>query len=341
MNKTMDRTGKQMYVLIKWATDDDTTSIGVIRSSWLRGFNLKDFWRREGNKMYVVDWKRGDDHRIFEAEVLDVNEIKAALKEKQAQIAAKELFNDKRKRRYEEIQISPEKSNVEESKKMKLSSKELSKQTLFEKMKNLIDEHSCSSCKELEDKVSQLQNKVIELQIRVHDKDIECQSLKNKLKSPEENSRELTGLKAQIRRLSDVLTGKMDEISILHQSTDGSSSDNGKQVEVFEGSGVYCSSVAWARANFEVKPTLFVRKLVAALFDDDTLIRSSIKGGTHWASKDATPKPALDPIKILAITQATLKKFPDTMKALITQTISLKIAQLRQLAKKSGLNKPM
>ena len=72
-------------------------------------------------------------------------------------------------------------------------------------------------------------------------------------------------------------------------------------MEIFKGSGVKCDIGSWVRANRNKAPSQFVRLLLVGVFDQETLLQSSLKGGQSKLSKDAAPRKPLCDTKVQAI----------------------------------------
>ncbi|XP_077057411.1 uncharacterized protein LOC143715516 [Siphateles boraxobius] len=110
-------------------------------------------------------------------------------------------------------------------------------------------------------------------------------------------------------------------------SKDGPSSP--KKIEIHPGSGVYVpKNVLWS-ASHANSPTTMARMLLLGIFDIDTLLKSNLRGGK---SKNASPgesKEPLDRIKIDAIMNAVIQKFPGTTRGQLGVAINQKVTELR------------
>ena len=72
-------------------------------------------------------------------------------------------------------------------------------------------------------------------------------------------------------------------------------------MEILKDSGVKCKAFYWARAKRCTVPTQFVRLLMVGIFDHETLLESTLKGGSSKTAENATPRKALDERKVNAI----------------------------------------
>ncbi|XP_041107757.1 uncharacterized protein LOC121316718 isoform X3 [Polyodon spathula] len=100
-------------------------------------------------------------------------------------------------------------------------------------------------------------------------------------------------------------------------------------VEVYKGSNVYSEGMVWKAAIQANSATAMARTLLLGVFDMDTLLRSNLRGGKSKRANYADQKEGLDPLKLDAIYNATLKKFPNAKRGQIGVGINSKLSEIR------------
>ncbi|XP_055049587.2 uncharacterized protein [Misgurnus anguillicaudatus] len=102
-----------------------------------------------------------------------------------------------------------------------------------------------------------------------------------------------------------------------------------ESLEIYPDSGVCVpKNVLWS-ANHANTPTTMARMLLIGVFDIDTLLKSNLRGGTSKKGSAGETKEALDRIKIDAIMNAVIQKFPGTTRGQIGVAINQKVTELR------------
>ncbi|XP_026166018.1 uncharacterized protein LOC113132255 [Mastacembelus armatus] len=118
--------------------------------------------------------------------------------------------------------------------------------------------------------------------------------------------------------------------------------DNGQvsQVEVYPGSGVLCDVRSWQAANQAHSPTAMARTLLVGVFDMNTLMNSNLRGGRSRRPAFHPQRRALDPLKINAIFNAILARFPLARKGVIGSGINSKLSEIRFRSRRANRDFP-
>jgi hypothetical protein len=66
------------------------------------------------------------------------------------------------------------------------------------------------------------------------------------------------------------------------------------KVEIFPNTGVLCDRMAWSRAKHSSSATQFARQLLVGVFDIETLLASTQRGGANKRDRSAEKKEALN-----------------------------------------------
>ncbi|XP_044597285.1 uncharacterized protein LOC123273872 [Cotesia glomerata] len=102
------------------------------------------------------------------------------------------------------------------------------------------------------------------------------------------------------------------------------------QVEIgHPGSNVFVNQQQWDTATSENFYTTMGISLIRALFEDDVLLASNLRGGSSRTDKNAARRPGLNSIILAAIEEAVKKKFPDFKKGLLGSSINNLMTDLR------------
>ncbi|XP_034148958.1 uncharacterized protein LOC117594702 isoform X2 [Esox lucius] len=104
-------------------------------------------------------------------------------------------------------------------------------------------------------------------------------------------------------------------------------------LEIHPGSGVYVpKNVLWSASHANT-PTTMARMLLLGVFDIETLLKSNLRGGKSKNVSPGETKEPLDRIKIDAIMNAVIQKFPGTTRGQLGVAINQKVTELRKSQK--------
>ncbi|KAH0546535.1 uncharacterized protein LOC123273769 [Cotesia glomerata] len=313
---------KKIFALVQWVGGKfDKTYTPGIPIEWIRDFDVKNFSPLEDEETYLIEWRHNKPIRpkngwkIFDARVLKISHNIKALNNEATLLegtitplkSKKNQETSSKKRNFEngsdDTEVGASTSNHSSSKKLKQGSKAAKKNKKAADERNIpcqvIEDSYVSSGDDEIPEVIQ-QNDPNDVPVN-HQNDRNNEMIMNKLS-------ELCAEVKDIKQTQAVLIQAQNNRPNHH-------GDENEPVEIgHQGSNVFIPRKQWETADSRDTFQGMGRSLVAALFPDEILLASNLRGGASKINKDAPVRPALDQNVIKAIEEAVMNKFPRNYK---------------------------